>query len=543
MALVGEAGVGKSRLLREFARTAAASEGSLVLESGSMAYGNGHRVPAGDRDHSPLLQDRARRRSAGRPREGDGQGPDAGPRPRGHHHAAPRHAPGAPARRARSCPAPGRAARAGGRRRAARHAPRGPDPAARPHLRGHALGVSGDAALARPRGQRAAALDHADRQLSPDLRRRLAGQAALHAPQDRSPASGPAGDLLDALLGESAELAPLKKLLIDRTDGNPLFLEECVRSLVETHVLVGRRGQLSRDHGAWPTSRSPRRSRRSWPRASTDSRRGRSGCSSARRSSARRGRSGSSPRSATSPTTLARDPRPPRPRRAARGDARERFRFRHSLTHAVTYETLLHERRRQLHGAIAQAMERLYAEPPRRAPGSPRPSRLRRRAVGQGRRLPAPGRGALARALRGPGGDGLSRTGAHGPALPAGDTRDHAPGRGHPARAPQRPPAVRSAAGDLRPPGRGPAAGRDRRGRAPPGPRPRLPQQSLLERGRSRPRHRVEPAGPGHRRARRRSRSPDRGQLQHGGRPPGARRVPPDRGVHAPGHRHARLPI
>src|SRR5262245_41422938 len=38
LALVGEAGVGKSRLLREFARMAA-SDGALVLESGSIAYG------------------------------------------------------------------------------------------------------------------------------------------------------------------------------------------------------------------------------------------------------------------------------------------------------------------------------------------------------------------------------------------------------------------------------------------------------------------------------------------------------------------------
>jgi class 3 adenylate cyclase/tetratricopeptide (TPR) repeat protein len=51
-----------------------------------------------------------------------------------------------------------------------------------------------------------------------------------------------AGMLLDAMLGSNAELSPLKRRLIERTDGNPFFLEECVRTLVETKVLVGERG-------------------------------------------------------------------------------------------------------------------------------------------------------------------------------------------------------------------------------------------------------------------------------------------------------------
>ncbi len=44
---------------------------------------------------------------------------------------------------------------------------------------------------------------------------------------------------LDALLGQDSSLAPLKRLLIARTEGNPFFLEESVRTLVETGVLVG----------------------------------------------------------------------------------------------------------------------------------------------------------------------------------------------------------------------------------------------------------------------------------------------------------------
>jgi len=48
--------------------------------------------------------------------------------------------------------------------------------------------------------------------------------------------------LLDALLGNDATLAPLKRILIERTEGNPFFIEESVRSLVETGVLAGERG-------------------------------------------------------------------------------------------------------------------------------------------------------------------------------------------------------------------------------------------------------------------------------------------------------------
>jgi tetratricopeptide (TPR) repeat protein len=50
-----------------------------------------------------------------------------------------------------------------------------------------------------------------------------------------------AGELLDALLGDDPGLAPLKQLLVKR--GNPFFLEETVRTLVETKALAGERGR------------------------------------------------------------------------------------------------------------------------------------------------------------------------------------------------------------------------------------------------------------------------------------------------------------
>jgi predicted ATPase len=51
-----------------------------------------------------------------------------------------------------------------------------------------------------------------------------------------------ADELLQALLGDDPSLEPLKRLLIARTEGNPFFLEESVRTLVETGVLVGEYG-------------------------------------------------------------------------------------------------------------------------------------------------------------------------------------------------------------------------------------------------------------------------------------------------------------
>jgi predicted ATPase/class 3 adenylate cyclase len=49
--------------------------------------------------------------------------------------------------------------------------------------------------------------------------------------------------LLDILLGPNGGLAPVKAFLVERTGGNPFFVEESVRTLVETGVLVGARSR------------------------------------------------------------------------------------------------------------------------------------------------------------------------------------------------------------------------------------------------------------------------------------------------------------
>ena len=51
-----------------------------------------------------------------------------------------------------------------------------------------------------------------------------------------------AATLLQALLGANPSLELLTRRLIERTEGNPLFLEESVRTLVETKILVGELG-------------------------------------------------------------------------------------------------------------------------------------------------------------------------------------------------------------------------------------------------------------------------------------------------------------
>jgi class 3 adenylate cyclase/tetratricopeptide (TPR) repeat protein len=59
-----------------------------------------------------------------------------------------------------------------------------------------------------------------------------------------------AEDLLTGLLGSDPSLDALKRTLIVRTEGNPLFLEESVQALVETGALVGERGTYRLGHDA-----------------------------------------------------------------------------------------------------------------------------------------------------------------------------------------------------------------------------------------------------------------------------------------------------
>jgi len=71
----------------------------------------------------------------------------------------------------------------------------------------------------------------------PEYENRWAGRSYFSQLRIDPLAAASADELLDALLGSDAQLLPIKKRLIETAQGNPLFLEECVRSLIESGVL------------------------------------------------------------------------------------------------------------------------------------------------------------------------------------------------------------------------------------------------------------------------------------------------------------------
>lgn len=173
--------------------------------------------------------------------------------------------------------------------------------------------------------------------------------------------------LLDELLGPARELSDLRRLLIDRTDGNPLFLEESVHALVETGALVGGRGayRLGPGHGA---IRVP--------------------ASVFAILSARIDRLPPEEKSLLQTAAVVGKDVPLPLLRAVAGlpdnelwlglshlQAAEflyevslfpepEYTFRHALTHEVAYQSLLQDRQRALHAALLEACERLYAGGP-----------------------------------------------------------------------------------------------------------------------------------------------------------------------------------
>ena len=55
--------------------------------------------------------------------------------------------------------------------------------------------------------------------------------------------SGAAREMLSTLLGDHAELGPLKRMIFERTDGNPFFIEEMLQALFDEGALV-RNGEV-----------------------------------------------------------------------------------------------------------------------------------------------------------------------------------------------------------------------------------------------------------------------------------------------------------
>jgi predicted ATPase len=174
-----------------------------------------------------------------------------------------------------------------------------------------------------------------------------------------------ADELLDALMGVDAALGSLKQLLVERTEANPLYLEESVRALVETETLVGERGayRLARpvEHLRMPVTVQAilaARIDRLAPEAK---------------------------RLLQAAAVIGKDV--PVPLLVAIADAPEdsvrtelarlqgseflyeirlfpdlEYTFKHALTHEVAYQGLLHGHRRALHARITTAIEQLAAD-------------------------------------------------------------------------------------------------------------------------------------------------------------------------------------
>jgi class 3 adenylate cyclase/tetratricopeptide (TPR) repeat protein len=171
--------------------------------------------------------------------------------------------------------------------------------------------------------------------------------------------------LLETLLGDNPELRPLRRLLIERTEGNPLFLEESVRALVEMEVLIGERGayRLGKDPIAIqvpPTvqailaariDRLPPEDKQLLQTASVIGK--------------------------DLPWALlleiSEQPEDHVRRGLARLQAAEfvyeaklfpdlEYTFKHALTHEVAYGSLLQDRRRAIHARIVGVIERVYAD-------------------------------------------------------------------------------------------------------------------------------------------------------------------------------------
>jgi class 3 adenylate cyclase/tetratricopeptide (TPR) repeat protein len=174
-----------------------------------------------------------------------------------------------------------------------------------------------------------------------------------------------AEELLVDLLGDNIALQPLKRRLVEQTEGNPFFLEEIVRTLVETKVLTGARGAYRLTKAleeiqvpatvqavlAARIDRLPAEEKRLLQSAAVIGER--------------------------VPFTLLQAvvemPEEELRRGLTHLQAAEflyetslfpelEYTFKHGLTYQVAYNSLLHERRRALHAQLVAAIEMLYAD-------------------------------------------------------------------------------------------------------------------------------------------------------------------------------------
>ena len=174
-----------------------------------------------------------------------------------------------------------------------------------------------------------------------------------------------AGEILNSVLGNDHGLQSLKQLLIERTEGNPFFLEESVRTLVETKVLAGERGNYHLEKKvesaqvpvtvqavlAARIDRLPPQEKQLLQSAAVIGK--------------------DVPFSLLQSITELSDEELRRD--LTHLQAAEflyetslfpdlEYTFKHALTHEVAYGSLLHERQRALHARIVEAIEALYSD-------------------------------------------------------------------------------------------------------------------------------------------------------------------------------------
>ena len=174
-----------------------------------------------------------------------------------------------------------------------------------------------------------------------------------------------ADELLRALLGADSSLDALKRLLLERTQGNPFFLEESVRGLLDVGALAGERGgqRLTRPVTALqvPASVQALLASRIDRLAAEDKR--------LLETASAIGKDVPYPLLAA----VADDEEVALQQRLGRLQGAEflyetrlfpeaEYAFKHALTHEVAYAGLVLERRRAVHARIVEAMERLYRD-------------------------------------------------------------------------------------------------------------------------------------------------------------------------------------
>jgi len=172
-------------------------------------------------------------------------------------------------------------------------------------------------------------------------------------------------ELLGALLGTDPSLGALKQRLVERTEGNPFFIEECVRTLVEAGDVVGepsgyRLGGPASDFVLPMTVQAVIAAR--IDRLSPKER-------LVLQSAAVIGMDIRVPilRVITGMADASFEASVASLRHAefiqeAQEYPEREYTFTHVLTHEVAYASLLPDRRRELHGAIMQAIERQYPD-------------------------------------------------------------------------------------------------------------------------------------------------------------------------------------